>query len=157
MTFINTKKFQAFQNKDMILKNISLYKIDQILQEKAEIELSEDSEETQELIQKKLPREYYEFKDIFSKAKSNELSSHQTYDHKIILKASQDIKYSSFYKMSITELEAVQQYLIENLKKGFIILSNAFFASSVLFVKKPNKDLRFCIDYQKLNIINKKD
>ena len=30
----------------MILRNISLYEIDQILQEKAEIELLKDSEET---------------------------------------------------------------------------------------------------------------
>ena len=57
----------------MILRSISLYKIDQILQEKAEMELPKDSEETQELIQKKLLREYHEFKDVFSKAKSNEL------------------------------------------------------------------------------------
>ena len=125
----------------MILGSISLYKIDQILQEKAERELPEDSEETQELIQRKLPKEYHKFKDIFSKAKSNELPSHQTYDHKIILKAPQDMKYNLFYKMSITELEAVQQYLAENLEKGFIILSSAPFASSVLFVKKPNRDL----------------
>ena len=87
MAFINTKKFQAFQNKDVILRSISLYKIDQILQEKAETELPKNSEETQKLIQKKLSREYHEFKDIFSKAKSNELPLYQTYDHKIILEA----------------------------------------------------------------------
>ena len=59
--------------------------------------------------------------------------------------------------MLIIELEAVQQYLAENLEKGFIILSNAPFASSILFIKKPNRDLRFCVDYQKLNTISKKD
>ena len=71
----------------MILESISLYKIDQILQLKAERELPEDSEKTQELIQRKLSKEYHEFKDVFSKAKSNELPPHQTYNHKIILKA----------------------------------------------------------------------
>ena len=36
MAFINVKKFQTFQNTDTILGSISLYEIDQILQQKAE-------------------------------------------------------------------------------------------------------------------------
>ena len=59
--------------------------------------------------------------------------------------------------MSVTELEAVWQYLMENLKKGFIIPSSALYASPVLFIKKSNGDLQFCVDYQKLNALSKKD
>ena len=87
MAFISVKKFQIFQNIDIIVRSISLYEIDQILQQKAKANLSEDPQEIQELIQKNLSIEYHEFKDVFSKAKSNELLSYWTYDHKIILKA----------------------------------------------------------------------
>ena len=51
------------------------------------------------------------------------------------------------------ELKATKQYLTDNLYKGFIKLSQAPFTSPILFVRKANKSLRFCIDYRKLNTI----
>jgi hypothetical protein len=45
----------------------------------------------------------------------------------------------------------MKQYLLENLEKGFIINSDSPFASPILFVKKADGKLRFCINYQKLN------
>ena len=59
--------------------------------------------------------------------------------------------------MTTKELTAVKEYLLKNLHKGFIVPSSAPFASSVLFVSKPNEGLRFCVDYRKLNNIIKKD
>jgi hypothetical protein len=41
----------------------------------------------------------------------------------------------------------MKEYLVENLKKGFIKLSNAAYLSPVLFIKKKNGSLRFCINY----------
>ena len=68
-----------------------------------------------------------------------------------------NLRYSPLYRMTIEELAAVKEYLLENLHKGFIVPSNAPFASPVLFVSKPNGGLRFYIDYRKLNSIMKKD
>jgi hypothetical protein len=59
--------------------------------------------------------------------------------------------------MSTAELQAVKQYLLDNLSKRFITPSQAPYASPVLFVRKPNSSLRFCIDYRKLNTITRKD
>ena len=59
--------------------------------------------------------------------------------------------------MSAKELKVVKKYLVNNLDKGFIEPSQALFAAPVLFVKKPDGSLRFCIDYRKLNHITKKD
>ena len=59
--------------------------------------------------------------------------------------------------MITEELAAIKKYLLKNLHKGFIVLSSAPFVSPVLFVFKPNRGLCFCIDYQKLNSITKKD
>jgi len=47
--------------------------------------------------------------------------------------------------------------LEDNLAKGFIEASQAPFASPVLFVKKANGGLRFCIDFRRLNDITRKD
>ena len=49
--------------------------------------------------------------------------------------------------MIIEELTAVKEYLLENLYKGFIILSSTPFASPKLFISKLNRGLRFYIDY----------
>src|SRR5438477_8489681 len=95
--------------------------------------------------------------DIFSQTDLDELPLHQDIDHKIILTQENSLELSPLYCMSITELQAVKQYLLDNLSKGFIALSQAPYASPVLFVKKPNGSLQFCIDYQKLNAITHRD
>ena len=45
----------------------------------------------------------------------------------------------------------------EYLKKEFIVSSYALFASLILFTKKLNKELRFYVDYRKLNAIIKRN
>jgi hypothetical protein len=46
---------------------------------------------------------------------------------------------------------------VDNLSKGFISKSQAPFAAPILFARKANGGLRFCVDYQKLNAITQKD
>jgi len=46
---------------------------------------------------------------------------------------------------------------MDNLHKGFIEPSSAFYAAPILFVKKGNGLLRLCVDYRKLNALTKKD
>ena len=45
----------------------------------------------------------------------------------------------------------------EHFKKKIIVFNYVSFASSVLFIKKLNKNLRFYINYQKLNVIIKRN
>jgi hypothetical protein len=59
--------------------------------------------------------------------------------------------------MTTAELKTVKEYLINNLDKGFIKASQALYTAPVLFVKKPDRSLRFCIDFWKLNQITYKD
>jgi len=59
--------------------------------------------------------------------------------------------------MSFYKLQKVKKYLNENLFKEFITSSKASYFSLVLFILKANKDLRFCIDYQKLNAVIKRN
>ncbi len=55
------------------------------------------------------------------------------------------------------KLQKIKKYLEENLKKKFIILSKAFFASSILFIEKKDDSFRFYINYQKLNALIKRN
>ncbi len=55
------------------------------------------------------------------------------------------------------KLQKIKKYLEENLKKKFITFSKALFASSILFVKKKDDSLHFCVNYWKLNALIKRD
>ena len=59
--------------------------------------------------------------------------------------------------MLIPKLRVYKEYLIKNLKKGYIVLSGVVFALLILFILKKNSSLRFYVDYRKLNIFTKKD
>ncbi len=104
-----------------------------------------------------LSSEYHEFLDVFDKKTFNTLVSHRSYDHKIVLKKNVISDYTSLYKMFEKELKIVKKYLEDNLKKRFIVASRSFFASSVMFMKKTNESLRFCVDYRKLNQLIEKN
>lgn len=59
--------------------------------------------------------------------------------------------------MSNHKLQALREYLNENLKKGFIRPSTSSCASPVIFVRKPCDGLRFCVDCHALNLITVKN
>jgi transposase InsO family protein len=130
----------------------SLYEIDRILEERKTIAVVVEDE-----VSSQVPDCYSDFYDVFSKAESDKLPPHRSYDHKIVLEEERDLGFGPLYKMTTEELEVTKQYLVDNLDKGFIAPSQAPFAAPVLFVKKPNGGLRFCIDFRKLNAITRKD
>jgi hypothetical protein len=101
--------------------------------------------------------EYHEFLNVFDKKAFNILVSHRSYDHKIVLKKNAILEYTSLYKMFEKELKIVKKYLENNLEKRFIIASRSSFASSIMFMKKTNESLKFCVDYRKLNQLIKKN
>jgi hypothetical protein len=88
---------------------------------------------------------------VFFKSKSDKLLLHRLYDHKIKLEDNNTLRYSLLYKITTAELETVKEYLINNLDKGFIKASQALYTAPVLFVKKPDRSLWFCIDFWKPN------
>jgi hypothetical protein len=59
--------------------------------------------------------------------------------------------------MSGYKLQKIKEYLTKNLKKGFITLNKALYASPILFAEKKDKSLRFCINYRRLNALIKRD
>ena len=62
------------------------------------------------------------------------------------------LTYNHLYKLSEQELQAVKKYIIENLEKGFIVPSKDNpFTFLILFTKKSDGGLQFCVDYRHLN------
>ncbi len=55
------------------------------------------------------------------------------------------------------KLKIVKKYLEDNLKKRFIAIHRSLFVSFVMFMKKTNESLKFCVDYRKLNQLTKKN
>ncbi len=108
-------------------------------------------------LKKKLSIVYHDFLNVFDREKTTQLSLHQSYDHKIELEDESQLSRSQLYLLLNYKLQKIKEYLEENLKKKFIILSKASFASSILFVKKKDNSLRFCINYWKLNALIKRD
>ena len=140
------------KDQNVEFRSISLYEINCILEEQLKAEGQDNKQVVQELLQW-----HASYTDVFFKAASDILLIHRPHDHKIILEKKSNLRYSSLYKMTTEELKAVKKYLEENLHKGFIEPSQAPFTASVLFIWKGNSALRFCIDYQKLNTLIKKD
>ncbi|KKF92075.1 Integrase p58 [Ceratocystis platani] len=78
-------------------------------------------------------------------------------DHHIPLVEGAKLPFGPLYSMSRDELKALREWLDENLQKGFIRPSSSHVASPVLFVKKADGGLRFCVDYRALNAVTIKD
>ena len=141
------------RRKENELFSISFYDIDYKLQ----FRQAQITDEEQDEILDKLPASYRPYLKDFSKATSDILPPHRLYDHKIELEANCNLGHSPLYSQSTEELLALKKYLSENLDRGFIETSQAPFSSPVLFVRKANGSLRFCIDFRKLNAITRKD
>ena len=114
-------------------------------------------DESEESLKQKLPIFLHDCLDFFSKQQSDTLAPHRSIDHKIELTEENTLGFCHLRKHTLEELTSMREYLTNNLIKGFIISSKAPFASPVLFSRKPDGSLRFCVDYRKLNALTKKN
>ena len=106
---------------------------------------------------KYLPSHYHDYLDVFDRNEANKLPPHRPWDHSIDLQSGKQPPVARPYSMNQHELKALREYLDKELFKGFIRVSKSPVSAPVLFVKKPNGDLRFCIDYRGLNAITIKN
>ncbi len=108
-------------------------------------------------IKVKLSSEYHDFLNVFNRVQSNKLLSHRFYNHKIEFTSDSMFSRCQVYQMFSVKLLKVKKYLNENLFKKFITFSQILYFSFVLFILKANKDLWFCVNYWKLNVIFKRN
>ena len=95
--------------------------------------------------------EYHEYLPIFRKVSADQLPPHHPYDHQIERQEGCTPPFEPVYSQSRTELEALRDWLQENLSKLFIRVSLSPARSPILFVQKSDGSLRLCMDYRPLN------
>ena len=114
----------------------------------AEVNQAKGKRSFEELV----PPEYRRYAKIFSEEESHRLPQHQPWDHSINLKPdAPDTLKSKVYPMPLNEQQELEQFITDNLAKGYIVPSKSPMASPVFFVKKKDGKLRLVQDYRKLN------
>ena len=98
-----------------------------------------------------IPEAYKDFEDVFSTKKTGHLPLHEDYNHAIDLVDDKQPSYGPIYSLSKNELSILWTYIEKNLANGFIRPSKSPAGAPILFVSKPNRGLRLCVDYRGLN------
>jgi hypothetical protein len=129
-----------------------------ILMKNLKIQLKKQDNNTMINFRSVMSFEYHDFLNVFFKEKANILSFHRKHDHDIKLEKDHESshEYASLYNLSKEELLLIKKYLKKHLNKEFIESSTISYASFILFVKNSNEELRFCVNYRKLNAITKR-
>jgi hypothetical protein len=155
MRVASINRFATLAQKELVY-HTTLDDLDRMISiKRCEIGLPPEEED----VRARLPPQYAHFADVFSKKASDQLPPSRPFDHKIRLDPAREaeLRHGPLYGQSLAELEATRDYVRENLEKGFIIPSEAPYSSPILFVKKANGGLRFCVDYRRLNATTIKD
>ena len=103
---------------------------------------------------------YYNYANVFDRSQANILSSYYFYNYKLKFAegADKNILFKNrIYLILDYKFEQIKKYLNKCLKKRFIIFNYALFALFVLFIEKSNDELRFYVNYKKLNAIIKRN
>jgi hypothetical protein len=112
-----------------------------------------------EKVRKKLPKELKGLERCFDDDEGTAIPPYRPEkDHVIPLEKDEqgrerDVPWGPLYGMSREELLILRKTLTDLLDKGWIRASSLVAEAPVLFVKKPGKKLRFCVDYRALNAI----
>jgi len=114
-------------------------------------------EEILKEVKAKLSLKYHDYLNVFNWVMTDQLLSHHLYDHKIKLTDERMSSWSRLYHMSDYKLQKMKNYLIKHLNKSFISFSSISYASLILFIKKKDDSLRFCVNYRKLNALIKRN
>uniref|UniRef100_A0A8K9WXI5 Gypsy retrotransposon integrase-like protein 1 n=1 Tax=Oncorhynchus mykiss TaxID=8022 RepID=A0A8K9WXI5_ONCMY len=101
----------------------------------------------------RIPSEYADLAIAFSKRKATQLPPHRREDCVINLLENAALPRSHVYPLSQEETVAMETYVAESLRQGYIRPSASPVSSSLFFVKKKDGGLRPCIDYRGLNSI----
>ena len=97
----------------------------------------------------KVSSKYANFADVFSPKLATKLPKYiKINDYAIELVDDWQPPYSLIYSLGLVELETLKVYIEKNLANGFIKPFKSLVRVSILFDKKSDGNLRFCVDYQ---------
>ena len=88
---------------------------------------------------------------MFEKVESERMLMRKIYDHTIDLKKTFKSRKGKIYPLSRNKREEVQNFVEDQLRKGYIKPSKSPQTSPVFFVNKKDRGKRMVIDYHNLN------
>ena len=89
--------------------------------------------------------------DVLKGMPKDFLPPNRSIDLKIETVEGQAPPFSATYRMSPLELDELRKQLTDLQERGFIQPSQSPYGSPILFVRKKDGSLRFCVDYRALN------
>ena len=99
-----------------------------------------------------LPKEYTRHRKVFSEEESQRFPGPRIWDHAIELKKDAlSTLPGKIYSLTQPEQKALEEFIKEHLKKGYIRPSKSPYASPFFFIKKKDGKLRPVQDYQHVN------
>ena len=93
------------------------------------------------------------YKNCFNFKNAETFFEHENENHVINLLSSAKSSYKSFYIFFETKLEILKNYLLKNLTLNCIQEFTNRASALMFFVFKKNDNLRFCVNYKKLNAL----
>ena len=95
---------------------------------------------------------YSDYSNVFSAENEAEFSEYTGInDYAIELVKDKQPSFGPIYNLGQVELETLKTYIITNLANGFICPSKSLIRAFILFNKKPDVNLCFCVDYWSFN------
>ena len=118
--------------------------------------MEEKENEEEDLIElrvtdKMVPQRFHKYLKVFEKKNSERMPIRKVWDHAIDLREGFVPKKEKIYLLSRVEREKVQEFVKDQLRKGYIRLLKSPQTSLVFFVPKKDKKKRVVQDYRYLN------
>jgi len=88
---------------------------------------------------------------VFGKVELERMPMRKVWDHAIDLKETFKLQKGKIYSLLKNEREEVQNFVKDQLRKGYIRLSKSPQTSPVFFVGKKDRSKQMVIDYRNLN------
>jgi len=99
-----------------------------------------------------VPMAFRQHWKVFSEQEAHQLPPHRPWDHKIELTPNApNVINSKVYPLSPNEQKVLNEYLEDNLEKGYIVASSSCYGSPTFTVKKKDGTLRIVHNYRRLN------
>jgi len=110
-------------------------------------EIEEDHRKIEEMV----PKKFLKWRKVFRKVESERILTRKIWDHAIDLKETFKSQKGKIYPLSKNEREEVQNFMENQLRKGYIRPSKSPQTSPVFFVGKKDGSKRMVMDYHNLN------
>ena len=102
-------------------------------------------------VEEMVPKEYHTFLDVFSKKSAERFPPSRAYDHAINLKPGFIPKAGKIYPMAGPEQQRLDDFIEENLRKGYIQPSKSPQSAPMFFTGKKDGSWRPVQDYRYIN------